>query len=95
MVFVVLWALAFVLATLLCCGTMLFAIWKPIAQMAMCRFFLDVLMAFCITGFVTDVFIICIPIPLVSNRLAVSVEQAIDHNLDLATQAIDTEQGHC
>lgn len=69
--FIILWALAFVLATLLCCGTMLFAIWKPISQMAMCTFFLDVLMAFCITGFVTDVVIIMIPIPLVSNVLTV------------------------
>ncbi|KAK8062199.1 hypothetical protein PG997_014296 [Apiospora hydei] len=64
-IFVVMWAIAFVIATLLCCGTMLFAIWKPISEMAMCKFFLDVLMAFCITGFVTDLVIIGIPIPIV------------------------------
>ncbi|KAK8063306.1 hypothetical protein PG996_007958 [Apiospora saccharicola] len=63
--FVVAWAIAFVIATLLCCGTMLFAIWKPISEMAMCMFFLDVLMAFCITGFVTDLVIIAIPMPIV------------------------------
>lgn len=71
-VFIVLWSIAFFLATLLCCGTMLFAIWKPISEMAMCQFFLHVLMAFCITGFVTDLVIICIPIPVVSAKSSIS-----------------------
>ncbi|PVH95162.1 hypothetical protein DM02DRAFT_509961, partial [Periconia macrospinosa] len=75
-VFIVLWALAFVLATLLCCGTMLFAIWKPISEMAMCMFFLDVLMGFCITGFVTDLVLIAIPLPVIW-RLKLSTHNKI------------------
>lgn len=65
--FVAMWAIAFFLATLLCCKVMLVAIWKPISDMAECAFFLHVLMAFCITGFATDVVIIGIPIPFASN----------------------------
>ena len=59
------WTLAFFLATLLCCKVMTVAIWKPISEMAQCKFFLEILMGFCITGFVTDLVIIAIPIPLV------------------------------
>ncbi|KAK7964353.1 hypothetical protein PG988_011327 [Apiospora saccharicola] len=62
---IVMWAIAFLAATMFCCGTMFFAIWKPVSEMAICRFFLDVLMAFCITGFLTDLIIIAIPIPIV------------------------------
>ncbi|KAK7934691.1 hypothetical protein PG985_000186 [Apiospora marii] len=64
--FIVLWAVVFLAATLFCCGTMLFAIWQPVSEMAMCRFFLDVLLAFCVTGFLTDVVIFAMPIPIVS-----------------------------
>lgn len=64
--FVVLWALVSVAAVLFCCGTMLVAIWKPGAEMAMCRFFLDVLVAFCATGFLTDLVLIAAPVPIVS-----------------------------
>lgn len=44
------------------------AIWKPISEMAQCKFFLEILMGFCITGFVADVVIIGIPIPLVGEH---------------------------
>ncbi|KAH7306007.1 hypothetical protein B0I35DRAFT_443691 [Stachybotrys elegans] len=63
--FVVAWAIAFVIATLMCCNVMTTAIWQPVAEMAQCVFFLQILMAFCITGFVTDLVIIAVPIPLV------------------------------
>ncbi|KAI5923510.1 hypothetical protein F4810DRAFT_669150 [Camillea tinctor] len=74
--FICMWAVAFFLATLLCCKTMAIYIWKPISEMAQCKFFLDVLMAFCITGFVTDVAIIIIPIPLIW-RLKLSTEDKL------------------
>ncbi|KAK8112571.1 hypothetical protein PG984_013097 [Apiospora sp. TS-2023a] len=64
-VLIVLWAIAVVGATLFCCGTMFFAIWKPVSEMAMCRFFLNVLMAFCVTGLLIDLVTIAIPIPIV------------------------------
>ncbi|KAI1643734.1 uncharacterized protein F4817DRAFT_348821 [Daldinia loculata] len=64
-IFVVMWALAFFFATLFCCRVMLLFIWKPISEMSECKFFLDVLMAFCITGFTTDLAIIVLPIPLI------------------------------
>ncbi|KAI9899651.1 hypothetical protein N3K66_006112 [Trichothecium roseum] len=66
-VFIWCWTLAFFLATLLCCKVMTVAIWKPISEMAQCKFFLEILMGFCITGFVTDLVIIAIPIPLIMS----------------------------
>jgi hypothetical protein len=74
--FVVAWGLAFLIATLLCCKVMAVAIWKPISLMAQCVFFLQILMAFCITGFVTDLVIIAIPIPLVL-RLALDTPRKL------------------
>ncbi|KAI1481085.1 hypothetical protein F4774DRAFT_56141 [Daldinia eschscholtzii] len=74
-VLIVMWALAFFLATLLCCKVMLLFIWKPISEMSECKFFLDVLMAFCITGFVTDLAIIILPIPLIWRLKLSSAEK--------------------
>lgn len=46
---------------------MLTRIWRPISDMAYCIVFLQVFIALCISGFVSDVLIISIPIPLVST----------------------------
>ncbi|KAL7620931.1 hypothetical protein AAE478_008242 [Parahypoxylon ruwenzoriense] len=74
--FVVMWAIAFFLATLLCCKVMVVFIWKPISEMSQCLFFLQVLVAFCATGFLIDLIIISIPIPLIW-RLKLSTEQKL------------------
>ena len=66
-VFLVMWAIAFFLATLFCCKVMVVFIWKPISEMAQYKFFLQILIAFCITGFATDIAIIGIPLPFVSH----------------------------
>ncbi|KAK8030138.1 hypothetical protein PG993_011429 [Apiospora rasikravindrae] len=86
-VFIVLWAIAFVLATLFCYGTMLFAIWKPVSEMAMCRFFLGVLMAFCITSFVTGLVVIVVPIPIVW-RLKLSMTNKLVASCSFLTGAV-------
>lgn len=65
-VFIACWTVSFLLGTLLCCILMQMKIWKPVTQVAQCSVFLKVLMAFYITGFVTDLVVIAIPIPLVS-----------------------------
>ncbi|KAI1502483.1 hypothetical protein F5X99DRAFT_427139 [Biscogniauxia marginata] len=75
-IFLTMWAVAFFLATLLCCKVMLIFIWKPISEMSQCKFFLQILMAFCITGFVTDLVIIGVPLPLIW-RLKLSRGQKI------------------
>lgn len=65
LVIISMWAIAFFFATLFCCKVMLFAIWQPVSEMSQCMFFLRILMAFCITGFITDVIIMVTPIPFV------------------------------
>ncbi|KAI9896982.1 hypothetical protein N3K66_008004 [Trichothecium roseum] len=66
-VFIACWTVSFLLGTLLCCILMQMKIWKPVTQVAQCSVFLKVLMAFYITGFVTDLVVIAIPIPLVMS----------------------------
>ncbi|KAI1135650.1 hypothetical protein F5Y05DRAFT_167348 [Hypoxylon sp. FL0543] len=66
-VFVVLWAVAFFFSVLFECGSDFRRIWSSSSEefMSRCSRTVDIVLALCITDFVTDIFIFLIPIPLV------------------------------
>ncbi|KAI0135792.1 hypothetical protein F4814DRAFT_444598 [Daldinia grandis] len=65
-VFTAMWTVAFFFGTLFKCGRDFWALWSSQVEFqAHCSSNTKLILALCITDFVTDIFIICIPIPLV------------------------------
>ncbi|KAI0849109.1 hypothetical protein F5Y00DRAFT_261925 [Daldinia vernicosa] len=65
-VFIVVWAVAFFFGMFFECGRNFWAIWNSQVEFrAHCSSNTKLILALCITDFIADVFIICIPIPLV------------------------------
>lgn len=67
-VLVTLWSVAFFIAALFQCGTNFWAIWGSTMDLVQnCTETMQLVLAVCITGFITDIAIILAPIPLVRN----------------------------
>ncbi|KAI1098846.1 hypothetical protein F4804DRAFT_323640 [Jackrogersella minutella] len=64
-ILVVSWTIAFFFATLFECGTNFWRIWNSETEFRRCADSLNLVLILCITDFVTDLFIIFIPVPLV------------------------------
>lgn len=67
LVIVAAWSISFFFATLFECRLSFWAVWgSTIDLITQCVESMQLVLALCITDFMTDVIIICIPIPLVS-----------------------------
>lgn len=65
-VFIVVWVVAFFFGMFFECGRNFWAIWNSQVEFqARCSSNMKLILTLCITDFIADVFIICIPIPLV------------------------------
>lgn len=89
LVMVAAWSISFFFATLFACRLSFWAIWGSTDDLiTQCIESMQLVLALCITDFMTDVIIICIPIPLVSltrlSRTYSSQASFTDRSLGLA-----------
>ena len=65
------WAIAFFFATLFECGYNFWRIWNSETEfLTRCSYTINLVLILCITDFITDIFIILIPVPLVSESVS-------------------------
>lgn len=63
---VVLWILSFFLVQVFDCRTRFYMNWGPFSELQICLSVFHQLLAFCISDVIIDIFILVLPVPLVS-----------------------------
>lgn len=77
---VILWTLTFLFGFIFSCGTHFSAAWGSLKNDAMyCGAALDLDDAFVVSDLITDILVLCLPLPVVSDQIVKIARHRLDH----------------